>query len=236
MTSFVSSDQDIGSKKSISLNFWVALFVFLQIMIMICDWFFKKAGVPTSFALLYSKIITSSVLLFYSLFLLAKQGVNFSERLAAYKKHARQDLVVSLIVAGAGILLAFLMTHFNLLGRVYSVNSVVLENLLSGSGERLPYSGLALTFFNYCLLGPVMEEVFFRRLLYVSLRQRYGRLSSIILNSMIFGLIHPDAVLFIFLFGVIQCYVYERFCRVSINITSHLLYNSAVTTFSFLGI
>jgi len=145
-------------------------------------------------------------------------------------------LVVSLLVAGTGILLAFLMTHFNVLGRVYSVNSVVLENLLSGSGERLPYSGLAPVVFNYCLLGPVMEEFFFRRLLYVSLRKRYGRLGSIIINSMIFGLIHPDAVLFMFLFGAIQCYVYERFGRVSINITSHVLYNSAVTTFSFLGI
>ncbi len=231
-----SSNQDIESKKSISLNFWVALFVFLQIAIVICGYTFKKAGVSNNFSLLYSKIITSSIMLSCSLFLLVKKGVSFSERLAAYKKHAIHDLAVSLIVGGAVTFLAFLMTRFNMLGKVCSVNPVVLKTLLSGAGESLPHSGLALTLFNYCLLGPVMEEVFFRRLLYVSLRQRYSCLGSIMINSLIFGLIHPSAVLFIFLFGVIQCYVYERFGRVSINITSHVLYNSAVTAFSFPGI
>lgn len=236
MKSLFTSNQDIQLKKSISLNFWVALFVFLQILIPLCDYFLKKLGVVGNFAPLYTKIITHTLLLVFSLLLLARQGVNFRERLAVYKKNAWRDLSVSLAIAGIGLFIGYVMIHFNVHGQVLSINSVVLNNLFSESGVGLSYSGFALILFSYCLLVPVMEEVFFRRLLYVSLRQRYGLFRSLMINSMLFGLIHPDAVLFTVLFGLLLCFVYERFGRVSINIMSHLVFNSAVITLSFLGI
>lgn len=236
MKSIFSSNQDIQFKKSISLNFWLALFVFLQILIPLCDYFLKKLGIVSDFAPLYTKIITHSLLLFFSLLLLARQGVSFRERLAVYKKNAGRDLIASLTIAGTGLFLGYLMIHFNVHGQVLSINSSVLGNLFSESDGGLSYSGFALIIFSYCLLVPVMEEVFFRRLLYVSLRQRYSLFRSLLINSILFGLIHPDSVLFTILFSFIQCCVYERFGRVSINITSHLIFNSVILTLSFAGI
>lgn len=236
MKSLFTSNQDIRLKKSISLNFWVTLFVFLQILIPLCDYLLKKLGIGDSFAPLYTKTITNTLLLFFSLLLLAKQGVNFKERLAEYKKNAGLDLSVSLAIAVAGLFLGYLMIHFNVHGQVFSVNSVVLNSLFSEPSGSSSCRGFALILFSYCLLVPITEEIFFRRLLYVSLRQRYGLFRAISTNSILFGLIHPDAVLFTILFGLIQCLVYERFGRVSINITSHLIFNSAVITLSFLGI
>ncbi len=235
MRSFVSSDQDIRSKKSLSLNSWVVLFILLQVIITLCDYSLKKTGIAGDFAPLYTRIITSALMLFFTLRFLASQGVSFRERLGVYKKNSGRDFIVSLGIAGMGLFLGYLMLHFNVHGQVLSVNSVVLGNLLLKPDGGLSYGGLVLVFFSYCLLAPVMEEVFFRRLLYVSLRQRYSLLRSLIISSMLFGLIHPDAVLFTVLFGLMQCIAYERFGRVSINITSHLMFNSAIIVFSAFG-
>lgn len=236
MNSFISANPDILSKKSISVNSWVALFVSLQILLPVCDYFLKQAGAAGSFLPLYTKIASSIILLFVSLSLLAKHGVMFIERLEAYKRNIGQDLLVSLIIAGTGILLAFFMARFGLSGRVYAVNSSVLGNVLSGPDGGVSHSGIILVTLSYCLLVPVMEEIFFRRLLYVALRKRFSLVKSLLINSMVFGLIHPDAVFFSVLFGLAQCLVYERFGRISINIMSHLIFNTAVIGLSFLGV
>lgn len=228
MTSLIYSNQDIPLKKSIPINLWVALFVGLQVLILLCGYFLKKAGAGGSFAPLYTRLIANSALLICSLLLLAGQGVSFRDRLIEYKKNAVRDLLVSFVLAGAAFGLAALMAHFNVLGRAGAVNTVVLTDLFSGSGGGSSFAGLGLIFLSYCMITPVMEEVFYRRLLYVSLRQKYGLLKSLTIGSLIFGLLHPDAVLFSILFGLILCGAYERFGRVRINILTHVIYNSAI--------
>lgn len=235
MTSFVSSNQDIPAKKSISLNYWVALFVSLQILLPMCDYVLKQIGASSEFTPLYTKIASSILLVFISISLLIRHGVIFSERLAEYKRNAGRDLVASLIIAGAGVLLAILMGHFGLSGRVYSVNSSVLGNLFVGPDGGISQAGLILVALSYCLLVPVMEELFFRRLLYVALRKKFSLFRSLLINSMLFGLIHPEAVFFSVLFALAQCLAYERYGRVSINIMSHIAFNSAIIGLSFLS-
>jgi len=236
MTSFITPDQDIAVKKSVSLNLWLALFIFLQILTPLCNYFLKQLGAAGNFVPLYAKIAADSFLLSVSLLLLLRKGVSVGERLEVYKKNAPRDILASLAIAGLGLLLGYTLIHFNAHGQVFSVNAINLSNLISESGGGLSYVGVALIIIGYCLLVPAMEEVFFRRLLYVSLRHKYSLFRSILINSLLFGAIHPDSVLFTIIFSVMQCYVYERFGRVSVNILSHLIFNSTVIGLAFLGV
>jgi hypothetical protein len=78
------------------------------------------------------------------------------------------------------------------------------------------------------LVAPVMEEVFFRGMLYGAVRGRVRRWLAITFASVCFGAVHMPAlsaaVPMCFLGGVL-CYVYERTGRIGVPILLHALYN-----------
>lgn len=60
-----------------------------------------------------------------------------------------------------------------------------------------------------CLLAPIIEELFYRRLLFTELRKRYALAVSIILSSIFFALFHSN-ILISFIAGAYLAYVYEK--------------------------
>lgn len=75
------------------------------------------------------------------------------------------------------------------------------------------------------VLGPVVEEVFFRRIFYSAVRRRSGFWPSALLSGLVFALFHGASAPVILPVGVYFCWVYERERRLPVNIMLHALVN-----------
>lgn len=86
------------------------------------------------------------------------------------------------------------------------------------------------------LLGPVMEEFFFRGFAYPVVRKRIGARNAIILVSVIFAMLHLNIVSFfpILVLGFLLAYLYEKTGSLIPSITVHVVHNTAVVFFVYL--
>jgi membrane protease YdiL (CAAX protease family) len=77
------------------------------------------------------------------------------------------------------------------------------------------------------IAAPIGEEIFFRGLLYNSLKRRLGVPSGIVISGLIFALIHfgPLAILVIFPMGMVLAYVYEKTGSLWVTICMHATNN-----------
>ena len=76
------------------------------------------------------------------------------------------------------------------------------------------------------ILGPILEEFFFRKLLIDRIRP-YGELPSILITALLFALFHQSAVQFLYAFavGIILGYVYYRTGNFLIVTMLHISFN-----------
>jgi membrane protease YdiL (CAAX protease family) len=87
-----------------------------------------------------------------------------------------------------------------------------------------------------CIIGPIIEELFFRGFLYPALRKKTGVLLSVLLSSVFFSLLHMTFIGFlpIFFLGILLAYIYERSGNIIASIAIHIIHNSSITLFLFI--
>jgi len=83
------------------------------------------------------------------------------------------------------------------------------------------------------LLGPVLEEIFFRGFLYGVLKKRAGVFWGIFLSAAFFAYIHANLASFfpILCLGILLAYLYERTGSLIPSITVHAIHNSLSLAF-----
>lgn len=98
---------------------------------------------------------------------------------------------------------------------------VVSDFATGGTGLRILMALAA------CVLAPIAEECFFRGILYNTLRRWSGPVAAALCSSLFFACIHAAVVQFLplFLFGIIQCFLYERFRTLWLPILFHFSFN-----------
>ena len=104
---------------------------------------------------------------------------------------------------------------------------------VSGETEQMQEIGggyIVMVIFVVVVLAPVFEELFFRGLFYPSLRRVVGPRSAIVLNGLVFGLLHfqPLFMISLILVGIVLAYLYEKTDSLVAPIMTHSLYNLAV--------
>jgi hypothetical protein len=109
------------------------------------------------------------------------------------------------------------------------VENGLLKGITQGSVPRL-----LLVLFSACVLTPVVEEVFFRRIVFVTLRLRKGFWFSAFWSSLLFSLFHGLAAPVILPVGLYLCWVYERERRLPVNIFLHAFVNLSMITLKVL--
>ena len=82
------------------------------------------------------------------------------------------------------------------------------------------------------ILAPVVEEVFFRGLLFGTLRRHMGVVRAVVLSSVLFALAHTtsyplESLPLPFVFGVIACVLYQRTGSLLPGIVLHSLINAS---------
>ena len=86
---------------------------------------------------------------------------------------------------------------------------------------------LAAGFIVIVLLAPILEEMFFRGLLYPALTKRFNLIGGAIISSAIFGLLHFQANISIYTFvlGLFLCYLYYKLKSTVPGMALHMLNN-----------
>ena len=87
----------------------------------------------------------------------------------------------------------------------------------------------SLAFFTFfvALLGPAIEEIFFRGFAYKTFRMSWGVGRGMVVSALIFAVLHMNVVAFlpIFMLGLLLAYLYERTGSLVPCMTVHMLHN-----------
>ncbi len=220
------------------------LVVALQTAASICVYFWElRAGVKLSpfEGILPALLLTGGL----SWRLLAGLDVSWRGALAGWKRGLVPDALKSLkYFAGYFLVLcviaAALYAGYYLLGdRLYSAGRPLAERniredgLLKGVAAASRLRFLAVLF-SACVAAPVVEEVFFRRIVYTTLRLKKGFWPSAFWSSLLFALFHGVGAPVILPIGVYFCWVYERERRLPLNIMLHSLVNLSMISLKVL--
>ncbi len=89
---------------------------------------------------------------------------------------------------------------------------------------------ISLSLLSSGIIGPIYEEILFRYIFYYRLRQKYSKRKSILISSIVFGLIHihPVKVIYAFIFGIFLSYIYDKYKNIFVSIIMHIAANSVV--------
>ncbi|MFX3616415.1 MAG: lysostaphin resistance A-like protein [Sporolactobacillus sp.] len=84
--------------------------------------------------------------------------------------------------------------------------------------------------FTASIIGPILEEVVFRKIFFGSLRQRMPFILAASISSLVFALFHQDLphLLVYFVIGLFLCFVYDRTKRIGVTMFMHAGMNAIV--------
>ncbi|MCX5692921.1 MAG: CPBP family intramembrane metalloprotease [Candidatus Omnitrophica bacterium] len=85
------------------------------------------------------------------------------------------------------------------------------------------------------VLGPIIEEIFFRGFLYSAVKKRFGVLVGVLLSGALFSMLHVNIAGFlpIMILGVLMAYLYEETGSLVTSISVHIVHNSIIVGFVF---
>lgn len=161
-------------------------------------------------------------------------GAGWRAALAEWNRGLAADLKKAALYFGgyAGLLAAMavvLLAAYLLSGEGLERFMAPLTRKTGGENAALAaasFSGgrFALVLLDACVLAPLAEELFFRRIVFVSLRAR-GFWYAALLSSLLFALFHGAAFLMTLPVGLYFAWVYERERRLPVVIALHGLVN-----------
>lgn len=102
--------------------------------------------------------------------------------------------------------------------------------------ERSPWL-IGYSLFLACVLGPVLEEIFFRGFCYPAFKKKWGVKWALVLSAGFFSLIHQNAFAFlpVFILGFALGYLYEKRGTLIPSIILHVIHNSIFISYFFLA-
>ncbi|WP_010632553.1 CPBP family intramembrane glutamic endopeptidase [Sporolactobacillus vineae] len=85
------------------------------------------------------------------------------------------------------------------------------------------------------IVGPILEEIVFRKILFGSMRHKIGFWFAALISSLIFAVMHQDLhnLLVYVLIGVFLCFTYQMTHRIAVNMFMHATMNTVVVLISY---
>ncbi|OGW78569.1 MAG: hypothetical protein A3C51_00310 [Omnitrophica bacterium RIFCSPHIGHO2_02_FULL_46_20] len=124
--------------------------------------------------------------------------------------------------------------------------TAVVINIIKYVPERQPVVELFLkekdiAFLAYsslfaAIIGPIIEELFFRGFMYGALKKYLGVLWAMIMTAAVFAALHTQIVGFlpIMALGILLAYIYEKTGTLVSSITAHIIHNLSMVFLIFL--
>lgn len=125
-----------------------------------------------------------------------------------------------------GIIGSFILIITTILYQ-YNINA---NNLIQIQHQLsfLEFNSFKLIYFlMIVIMSPLIEEYYFRELLYQFLKQKYKMYTVMFINSLLFALMHNSILYFLnfFLINIIMCCFYEKTKNITTTIIMHCLFN-----------
>lgn len=217
----------------------VILFLFFGYMILLSEAFLSRAF-PIFKMDNFRMMVNSSVLdVLAVVFIIYFTVVQYKEPLAALGLSAKNLLknVFYGIVGYAALvpllvlLLVIIAVIINLTKYVPQRQPVVELFLKEKGAAFLTYSSLFAA-----IIGPIIEELFFRGFLYGALKKRIGIFWSMMATAILFATLHAHLVGFlpIMALGIFLAYIYEKTGTLVSSITVHMIHNLSMVFLVFL--
>lgn len=129
------------------------------------------------------------------------------------------------------ILLIVLINIFFSLGILFLINSI--ESLFSFSVlSSLKASSVLLGMISPVIISPIFEELLFRGIILPKLNKYFSLVFSILVSSILFGLMHDAVSIFgAFIFGICMCILYIESNNILVPIFAHFLNNLVAEIF-----
>ena len=130
------------------------------------------------------------------------------------------------------------ISYFNLiilgviLSLIYNIFAYYLNFLLKTSLFD-NNNNLIITLISAGLIGPIIEELMFRGIIYNELKSKYKNMKAILITTIFFAIIHFNIIqtLYALAIGFILIFVYEKYKNIKAPIILHMASNITTTLF-----
>lgn len=141
-----------------------------------------------------------------------------------YKKYKKQinTKINYFYLIILGVILSLMYNVF-----AYYLNFALKTSLFDNN------SNIAVTLLSTGILGPIIEELMFRGIIYNELKSKYSNMKSILITTIFFAIIHINIIqiLYALIIGFILIFVYEKYNNIKAPIILHMASNITTTLF-----
>lgn len=141
-----------------------------------------------------------------------------------YKKYEKQTntKINYFYLIILGVILSLMYNVF-----AYYLNFALKTSLFDNN------SNIAVTLLSTGILGPIIEELMFRGIIYNELKSKYSNMKSILITTIFFAIIHINIIqiLYALIIGFILVFVYEKYNNIKAPIILHMASNITTTLF-----
>lgn len=118
--------------------------------------------------------------------------------------------------------------EYFLVGIFILINADYANKILnSSSSKELLYTGnIIINCIKVVMIAPILEEIIYRKVIFMRLSKKTNINTGLILSSIIFGLSHAkDSMIFAVLFGAVLCILYLKYENILMPIFLHFINN-----------
>ena len=146
------------------------------------------------------------------------------ERYSDFKNNVNIKEIISLVATQ--LLLSLGLSNLST-GIIAIIDKDKVLNMINDT-SMLPTNNveLILCFISIVILAPVLEEITFRKVLFIRLSRKLGFVISAVISSLIFGIGHGSlGILGAIAFGIGCCILYRKYNNIAASITVHTVNN-----------
>lgn len=146
------------------------------------------------------------------------------ERYSDFKNNVNIKEIISLVATQ--LLLSLGLSNLST-GIIAIIDKDKVLNMINDT-SMLPTNNveLILCFISIVILAPVLEEITFRKVLFIRLSRKLGFVISAVISSLIFGIGHKSlGILGAIAFGIGCCILYRKYNNIAASITVHMVNN-----------
>lgn len=175
------------------------------------------------------------------------QTTDYQDKLKQYLNH--QTLLMALIIAIIFIPLFYFVykkyCHYHKMPYKILISFIILSSsfaLVFNSYISIifdyPVSSLPIYVQIICsgILGPIIEELLFRGIIFNKLKERYNADEAMLLSTIIFAFLHLSIldIIYTMFFGYFLVYIYNRYHSLKYPIIMHIIANTVVIIFGMI--
>lgn len=188
------------------------------------DSFFEQYGDSPFDNLQGISYLISRIIAYFLIFSIIKEK-NINWKKGFNYKHYKIFIIFVLVIVVFGLqLINSTLFQIDKIISYFFLNNDTVDNYhFDGFGLELVYRSIAVI-----ALSPIFEELFFRKILFTKLKEKYSLKTSLIISSICFALVHIDApknLIPTFFLGLISALIYQKTNKIGYSILLHLFYN-----------